>query len=58
MIGGVSPGAVGIFGSEGGDADHSAMAVCAYTDDGVIHRVLLQRPTAAPGDKVRRQTIE
>lgn len=52
--GGIStPGAVGVFGSEGGNADQSAVAVCAYTDDRVVHRVLLQRPVAPPGEKVR-----
>lgn len=55
-LGGIStPGAVGVFGSEGGDADQSAVAVCAYTEDGVVHRVLLQRPAAPPGDKVLMQ---
>eukprot|EP00903_Cladosiphon_okamuranus_P013430 g12510.t1 len=53
LQGGVSiPRAVGVFGGEGGEPDQSAaVAVCAYTDDAVVHRVVLQRPVAPPGEK-------
>lgn len=45
-------GAVGVFGCDNGGADSSVLAVCAYTADRVVHRVVLQRPAAPPGDKV------
>ncbi|CAN0039916.1 unnamed protein product [Pylaiella littoralis] len=52
LQGGVSTrDAVGIFGGEGGAVNQSAVAVCARTDDGVIHRVLLHRQAAPPGEK-------
>ena len=56
FAGGVSiKGAVNVFGhdSGGGRASASTVTVCAYTDEGVIHRVALRRPAAAPGGKVR-----
>ncbi|CAM9806158.1 unnamed protein product, partial [Ectocarpus sp. 4 AP-2014] len=54
LQGGISSaGAVGIFGAGDGGVDQSSLAVCAYTDDRVVHRVLLQRPAAPPGDKAQ-----
>eukprot|EP00752_Nemacystus_decipiens_P008562 g7648.t1 len=52
LQGGISSaGSVGVFGGEGGDPNPSAVAVCAYTEDRVVHRVVLQRPVAHPGEK-------
>lgn len=56
MEGGISRrGAVGIFGRESGDSalNSTTFAVCVLTDDEVVHRVLLKRTAASPGDKAR-----
>lgn len=52
-------GAVGVFGYDsGGDgAGASTVTVCAYTEEGVIHRVALRRPAAAPGGKVQKKML-
>ena len=53
---------MGVFGYDGGGggggAGASTLTVCAYTEEGVIHRVALRRPAAAPGGKVHKNRVE
>ena len=47
-------GSVAIFGGEGGGgrAEPRQVVVCAYTNDNVVYRVVLQRPRASPRNEV------